>query len=266
MVVPFMRSLFPYAVALMLLGVLTSCDDESGASPMEASDFCDAYVETFCEGYESCCGDSFDGQVSVGSCRSLAFDYCENWLLTSDDLGYTPTGPDLPARIVFDFDEGSAGAAIARVKSSFARCAGTPAVTFADTHFLGEPGSECLRHEDCFEGTRCEHPPRAIFGTCVFAPLEGQVCTDVCAAADLSCTDDRGERVCVGPRGEGESCSEAQCKEGLVCADNWDSVVGGGSDPRCEEQRGSSASDQFCASITLDGWSAENTGGGILLD
>lgn len=262
----FMRSLFPYAAAVMLLGVLTSCDDDSGASPMEASDFCDAYVEAFCDGFESCCDDSFaNDQINSSNCTSLAFDYCENWLLTADDLGYAPTGPDVPARIVFDFDEASAGAAIARVKSAFARCGGAANVTFGDTHFLGEPGSECLRHEDCFEGTRCEHPERAVFGTCVFAPLEGQACSDVCAASDLSCSDDRGDRVCVGPRGEGESCLQAQCKEGLVCVDSWDSTFGGGASAECEEQRGGSASDQFCAGLTLGSWTVGTNSGGILL-
>src|SRR5690349_19471057 len=147
MVVRFMRSLFPYAAALTLLGVVSSCDDESGASPMEASDFCDAYVEAVCDGVDSCCSDSFaNGPINPDNCYGVVLDYCETQLLTADDLGYTPSGPNTPARIVFDFDEASAGAAIARVKSSFARCDGTPVVTFADTHFLGEPGSECLRH------------------------------------------------------------------------------------------------------------------------
>jgi hypothetical protein len=261
-----MCSPFPYAAALLLLGVLTSCDDDSGASPMEASDFCDAYVDAFCEGFESCCGDNFvNQQISVGSCRSSAIDYCERGLLTDDDLGYGWSGGNAPARIVFDFDEAGAGAAIARVKSAFSRCDGEALVTFGDTHFLGEPGSECLRHQDCFEGTRCEHPERAVFGTCVFAPLEGQVCSDVCAAADLSCSDDRGERVCVGPRGEGESCSQAQCKPGLVCVDSG-SIVGGGGSPKCEEPRGGSEGDAFCAGLTLDSWAGETSGGGILLN
>lgn len=262
----FMCSLFPYAAALVLLGALSSCDDGSGASPMEASDFCDAYVDAFCDGFESCCGDSFaNDQLSVGRCRSVAVQYCENELLTSDDLGFGPGGANAPARIVFDFDEEGAGAAIARMKSAFGSCDGEARVTFGDTHFLGEPGSECLRHADCFEGTRCEHPARAVFGTCVFAPLEGQVCSDVCAGSDLSCSDDRGDRICVGPRGEGESCNQAQCQPGLVCVDSWDSS-GSGANARCEEQRGGSSGDQFCAGLTLGSPVGTTGGGGILLN
>lgn len=262
----FMCSLFPYAAALVLLGALTSCDDGTGASPMEASDFCDAYVDAFCEGFETCCGDNFaNDQISVGNCRNLAIEHCEYRLLTADDLGYGQSGANAPARIVFDFDEDGAGAAIARVKGAFSRCDGAANVTFGDTHFLGEPGSECLRHEDCFEGTRCEHPERAVFGTCVFAPLEGQVCTDVCAGSDLSCSDDRGERICVGPRGEGESCSQAQCQPGLSCVDSWD-TVGGGANPKCEDQGGGSAGDQFCAGLTFGDWSVGNTSGDFLLN
>lgn len=233
-----MLSLFRYAAPLALLGVLASCDDEGGASPMEASDFCDAYVEAMCDGYESCCGAG-----SAGSCRSSAFTYCEDELLTLDDRGLAPNGPNVPARIVFDFDEASAGAAIARVKSSFARCDGSALVTFADTHFLGEPGAECLRHEDCFEGMRCEQPPRAVFGTCVFAPLEGQACTDVCADSDLTCAEDRGDLVCIAPRKEGESCAQAPCEPGLRCTDTR--IGATGSDARCEVFE-SSGSNMLC--------------------
>jgi hypothetical protein len=260
-----MRSLFHYAAALALLGVLTSCDDDAGPSPMEASDFCDAYAETFCEGSDSCCGDSLaSSPFTAERCRRITVEYCESALLTADDLGVAPQGPNIPARIVFDFDESSAGAAIARMKSSFARCDGVPFVTFGDTHFLGEPGAECLRHEDCYEGMRCEQPPRAVFGTCVFAPLEGQACSDICAASDIECAEDRGELICIGPRGEGESCSQGQCKPGLVCVDRG-GIVGGSGNPRCEESEEASGRDQFCARL-IHGWPAgENNGADILL-
>jgi hypothetical protein len=245
MFVRFMLTLSRYAAPLALLGVLASCDDDGGASPMEASDFCGAYVDALCDGFESCCGAG-----SSGSCRSSALRYCEDELLTLDDRGLAPTGPNVPARIVFDFDETSAGAAIARVKSSLASCDGSAAlVTFADTHFLGEPGAECLRHEDCFEGMRCEQPPRAVFGTCVFAPLEGQACTDVCASSDLTCVEDRGDQVCIAPRKEGESCAQAPCESGLRCADTW--IGGTGSDVRCEAFE-SSGSNWLCEGFAFD--------------
>ena len=108
---------------------------------------------------------------------------CEQSILTVDDLGNPPTGPNVPARIVFDFDEAGAGAALAQLRSEYAECTGEgPHSIFDATHFLGEPGAECLRNEDCMEGTRCEHPPRAVFGTCVIAPREGAACTDVCSS------------------------------------------------------------------------------------
>jgi hypothetical protein len=251
MVVRSMHLRSHYAAALALLGVLTSCADGTSANPMDAADFCEAYANAFCDGSESCCSESFPtSPIGRSRCSRLVLDYCESSLLTADDLGVAPDGPNTPARIVFDFDEAGAGAAIARVKSSFARCVGSPFVTFGDTHFLGEPGSECLRHEDCYEGMRCEHPPRAVFGTCLFAPLEGQVCSDICAASDLECAEDRGDLICVGPRSEGESCDQAQCKPGLVCVETWD-TVGGGGNARCEESGESPQSDRFCADLIV---------------
>jgi len=214
----------PVCAALL---ALFACSSDDSAGAMEATDFCQAYVDAACDGLEQCCG-GLTG-VDTSACRSAANSYCQNTLLTVDDRGIAPTGPNVPARIVFDFDEEGAAAAIARVKSAFARCEGLPVnVAFDDTHYLGEPGTECLAHQDCAEGTRCEHPPLAVFGTCVLAPLEGQQCSDVCSAKDLYCGQDRGEPVCVALRGEGESCDELPCGEGLVCLDASSTIGGGG--------------------------------------
>jgi hypothetical protein len=214
----------PACAALL---ALLACSSDDGAGAMEATDFCQAYVDAVCGGIEQCCSEIT--RVDTSACRSAANVYCQEELLTVDDRGIAPTGPNVPARIVFDFDEEGAAAAIARVKSAFARCEGVPSsVVFDDTHYLGEPGTECLAHQDCAEGTRCAHAPQAVFGTCVLAPLEGQECSDVCAAKDLWCGQDRGEPVCVALRGEGESCDELPCEEGLACLDASSTIGGGG--------------------------------------
>lgn len=255
--------------ACAALLALFACSSDDGPGAMEATDFCQAYVDAACDGLEQCCG-GITG-VDASTCRSAANTYCQESLLTVDDRGIAPTGPNVPARIVFDFDEEGAAAAIARVKSSFARCEGAPVdVVFDDTHYLGEPGTECLAHQDCAEGTRCEHPALAVFGTCIWAPLEGEGCSDVCAAKDLWCGQDRGEPVCVALRGEGESCDEVPCAEGLACLDASSTIGGGGrsvcgrrgadgdpctDDPECDSylcvngrcNGGASAREVFCS-------------------
>jgi hypothetical protein len=205
-----------------------ACASDDGPGSMDAVEFCESYVDAMCEGLEQCCGDATG--VDQAACRSLERSYCENMLLTLDDRGMAPVGPSAPARIVFDFDEEAAAATLARVNGVFDRCQGDAYVTFDDTHYLGEPGTECLDHRDCVEGTRCEHPPRAVFGTCVLAPLEGQPCTDVCAAKDLVCVQDANESVCVARRREGESCDDQSfqsCEDGLTCM-SVSTIIGGG--------------------------------------
>jgi len=216
--------------------VLLACGGDDGTAPIAASDFCAAYAEVQCSGFESCCS-GWTGSGTQG-CRASETQLCEQSILTVDDLGNPPTGSNVPARIVFDFDEAGAGAALAQLRSDYAECTGEgPYSIFDATHFLGEPGSECLRNEDCMEGTRCEHPPRAVFGTCVIAPQEGASCTDVCSSYDLECVLDGAQYVCVAPRGDGESCELAPCKGGLECSRVGGSLkcTGGastGADPR----------------------------------
>ena len=72
--------------ALVLLGALASCGDDGGPSPMAAEDFCDAYVDAFCEGLTSCCA-----EVGVLACRQVEMSYCQDMLLTLDDRGLAPT-------------------------------------------------------------------------------------------------------------------------------------------------------------------------------
>jgi hypothetical protein len=207
----YIRSALACAAAALL-----SCGGDDGAAPIAAADFCAAYAEVQCSGFESCCS----SLLGAGSprCRAAQAQLCEQSILTVDDLGNPPTGSNVPARIVFDFDEAGAGAALAQLRSEYAQCAGEgPHSLFDATHFLGEPGTECLRNEDCMEGTRCEHPPRAVFGTCVIAPQEGEPCTDVCSSYDLACVLDGVQYVCVAPRDQGQSCELAPCKEGLEC-------------------------------------------------
>lgn len=228
-----------------------ACASDDDPSPIEAEGFCEAYVDAFCEGIESCCG----GSVSVDAltCRNAEQSYCLGQLLTVDDRGMAPVGANVPARIVFDFDEAGAGAAIARMRSAFSRCDGTPFVSFDDTHFLGEPGSECLQHQDCSEGTRCEHPPRAVFGTCVLAPLEGQECVDICATDALWCAQDQGDSVCVALRTEGQSCEPLPCEAGLACVLTAGSIIGAGNQRECAKLGGAGAScdtHEQCASYS----------------
>jgi len=176
--------------------------------------------------------------------RQPALSCCEQSILTADDLGNPPTGSNVPARIVFDFDEVGAGAALARLRGQYAACVGdAPHSIFDDTHFLGEPGSECLRNEDCMEGTRCEHPPRAVFGTCLIAPQEGAPCTDVCSSYGLACVPDGVQYVCVAPRGEGQECEIAPCKEGLECR-----RLGGALTCAASGSAGGDPSTRFCES------------------
>lgn len=246
-------------LVLAVLGVLAGCSGDDGASPVVASELCEKYVEAFCEGLAACCsGEDGFGTVSEVTCRSAELSYCEQALLSVDDRGAAPIGPNVPARIVFEFDERSAGEAIDRVHSVFSRCEGEPYVAFGDTHYLGQPGASCLQNADCIEGARCEHPARAVFGTCVLAPLEGQACTDVCASSELRCTaDDNGESICVELRGEGEACWEVPCHEGLACVDVPSLIVGGSSGGECVPQRrdGQSCSvDAECSSyVCLSG-------------
>ena len=249
------------ACAALFAAFACSSDDEPGA--MEAIDFCESYVDAMCDGLERCCGDAQG--VDQAACRSLERSYCEDMLLTLDDRGLAPSGPNVPARIVFDFDEEGAGATLERVNGVFGRCQGDAYVTFDDTHYLGEPGTECLAHRDCAEGTRCEHPPRAVFGTCVLAPLEGQACTDVCAANDLVCVQDQNESVCIARRGEGESCDDQSCEDGLSCM-SVSTIIGGGGQLVCGKlgADGDSCSDDsqcdsyFCNSGRCDGGSSQD--------
>jgi hypothetical protein len=209
----------------MALALLAACGGDEGAAPIEAGSFCAAYVATICGGLDGCC----EGSFNVEQCRFEQLETCEQSILTLDDRGIAPTGPNTPARIVFDFDEDGAGDVLARLKSHLSRCdmAGFEPSMFDATHYLGEPGAECLRHEDCVEGTRCEHPSGAVFGTCVLAPLEGELCSDVCAYREHHCvvdpSDGRGFPVCVAPRGAGQTCDVVGCKAGLVCGSSPES-------------------------------------------
>jgi hypothetical protein len=254
------RSLIRVA-ACAVLWTLCACSDDSSPTPVEASDFCEAYVDLVCQGLEKCCSDQLP--LSELTCRNQTMALCEGSILTVDDRGIAPTGANVPARIVFDFDEEGAGAALSGIRAQFARCAGPGAqAMFDETHYLGDPGAECLRHEDCEEGTRCVHPALAVFGTCVMAPLEGELCEDVCAARDISCVPDaNNELVCVGPRKEGQSCEAVGCDEGLVCAET-PSVSGG--ELRCVVglRRGESCSfDSECQSAFCLAGKCGDTGG-----
>lgn len=223
------RSLVLSCVVLALAACgFAGCGSDDGGGSMSAGDLCQAYVDAMCGGLAECCDTSNEVE-----CRRIELDYCVNELLTEDDRGTAPVGPNVPARIVFDFDEESAAAAIARVNGVFSRCEGLPLVTFADTHVLGEPGAECLEQRDCVAGTRCDHPPLAIFGTCVLAPLEGQTCVDRCGASGLSCVQDGDESVCVADGSKGDSCVAAPCESGLVCVATG-SVIGGGGPRTCQ--------------------------------
>jgi len=213
------------AGAAAALAALAACGGDEGADPVQAAQFCEAYVETICSGLEGCCDGSFNAQ----QCRFDQLESCQQNILTLDDRGIAPTGPNAPARIVFDFDEQGAGEALGRLRGLLSTCnvAGFDESMFDATHYLGEPGAECLRNEDCVEGTRCEHPPLAVFGTCVIAPLPGELCTDVCAYREDLCVidpaDGRGLPVCVAPRDRGQTCDIVGCKRGLVCSTSPDS-------------------------------------------
>lgn len=202
----------------LLALALASCG--AGPERIDPLGFCEALVEVQCSGLQRCCG-AQGGGVDGARCRTETFEACYLRILTADDRGDAPSGPSAPARIVFDFDEVGAAAALERLRGDYAGCAGDPPPPlFGATHILGEPGAECLSHAHCVEGTRCEHPPLAVFGTCVLAPLAGAPCTDVCAARELSCLQDSsGASVCVAPRREGETCALAPCAKGLRCAD-----------------------------------------------
>jgi hypothetical protein len=238
----FMKAWRRAASASAALAALASCGGDDGASAIEASAFCAEYVEVICGGLETCCSGSF----SLDQCRFERFEHCEQNILTLDDRGIAPSGPNTPARIVFDFDEEGAGEALSRLRSQLAACDSSAlAVSMFDaTHYLGEPGSECLRHEDCMEGTRCEHPQLAVFGTCVPAPLAGELCDDVCAYREHACvvdpSDGRGLPVCVAPRSAGQTCDVVGCKQGLVCSSS-----AGSFEPIC--QPGSSDQSDLCS-------------------
>ena len=237
--------------ALAVLGVLGACQGKVSSGSVEAADFCEEYVDVVCEGLESCCDEVTP--YNDANCRREQVDVCNNFILTVDDRGIAPTGPNTPARIVFDFDEEGAAAALKTLRSQFGRCGGTRQISlFDEAHFLGEPGAECLRHEDCVEGARCEQPPLAVFGTCVMAPQEGEPCEDVCAAPEIACVaDDSGDLVCVGPRKEGQSCDRVPCEEGLICMSTAGTPVSSDG-PSCIEGRRigqSCESDSECLSL-----------------
>lgn len=220
----------------LALAALGACGDDAQPAPVEASDFCEEYVDVVCQGLASCCDEVMP--YNDANCRRQQVDVCNNGILTLDDRGLAPGGANAPARIVFDFDEAGAARALNELRRQLARCSGDGVATmFDETHFLGEPGAECLRNADCVEGARCEHPPRAVFGTCVRAPLEGQRCEDVCATRELSCVQDEAEHVCVALRKEGQSCDLAPCADGLVCAVSSASGAGAGSDKSCMRAR-----------------------------
>jgi len=248
-----LKGLRRFAFAMGALATLASCGDDGGAAPVEAAEFCDAYVDTICGSLDACCSGTFN----LDQCRLDQYEECEQNILTLDDRGIAPSGPNTPARIVFDFDEEGAGEALAQLKGQLSQCRAQPLEQsmFDATHVLGEPGAECLRNEDCVEGTRCEHPPLAVFGTCVIAPLPGELCEDICAYREDQCVidpaDGRGLPVCVAPRGQGQTCDIVGCKAGLICGMGRDSF-----EPTCMPggQPGASCvSDDECVSGFCNG-------------
>lgn len=175
-------------------------------SPVPMASICEIFADMFCTANERCCNRPEETYATHAACVSDQTSRCVD-----------PTQPyeltDGLMNLRLDYNTAAMGERRAVVGSLSYDCVPVhfPSAIFEIMEGRVESGGECAATAECVDGYRC------LEGVCRLNLMEGQICAGHadCAPSDLQCASG----TCATRLAVGESCTEDEECESLVCVD-----------------------------------------------